>query len=95
MAWGLIALGVGFLYGWLTPGQQDKAGILKTGLIWGLILGVIFAVLGFAVGSNPFFLGSGSDLLGFVVALVIIVVLFVIGVWVGDLFERKPKRTST
>lgn len=95
MAWGLVALVVGILYGWLTPGHQDKGRILKTGLIWGLVLGVIFAVLGFAVGSNPFLLGNGSDILSFVVALVVIVVLFVVGVWIGDLIEGRPKRATT
>lgn len=94
MAWGLIALGVGFLYGWLSPGRQDKGRILKTGLIWGLVLGLILAVLGFAVGSNPILIGTGSGILGFVVALVIIVVLFVVGVWVGDLIEGRPKRST-
>lgn len=95
MAWGLIALAVGVLYGWLTPGQQDKGRILKTGLVWGLIFGLILAVLGFAVGSNPILLGSGSGIVGFVVALIVIVVLFVIGVWVGDLLEGRPKRATT
>lgn len=95
MAWGIIALAVGFLYGWLTPGQQDKGGILKTGIVWGLIFGVILAVLGFAIGSNPILIGTGSGILGFIVALIIIVVLFVIGVWVGDLLEGRPNRTTT
>lgn len=95
MAWGIIALAVGFLYGWLTPGHQDKGGILKTGIIWGLIFGAILALLGFAIGSNPILLGSGGGILGFIVALVVIVVLFVIGVWVGDLLEGRPSRTAT
>lgn len=95
MAWGLIALVVGFAYGWLTPGHQDKGGILKTGIVWGLIIGVVLALLGFAFGSNPVFLGTGSGVLGFIIAVVVIVALFVIGVWVGDLFEGKKASPTT
>lgn len=95
MAWGLIALVVGILYGWMAPGHQDKGSLLKTGIIWGLIFGLILALLGFAIGSNPLFLGAGGGILGFVVAVLVVVLLFVIGVWVGDLLEgRRPSPTT-
>ncbi len=95
MAWGLLALGFGFLYGWLTPGQADKSQILKTGLVYGLIIGLVLALLGWAIGSNPILLGYGADVIGTVVAVVVLTILFVVGVWLGDLVEGHNAHSST
>jgi len=89
--WGLLALIVGFLYGWLKPGTQDKSQILVRGLLFGLIAGVVLALLGYAVGSNPIYYGNGF--LGLVLGVIIITLLFIVGVWLGDLVEGRPKRT--
>jgi ABC-type transporter Mla maintaining outer membrane lipid asymmetry permease subunit MlaE len=90
--WGILALLIGFLYGWLKPGAQDKGQILVKGLIFGVIIGLVLAVLGYAIGSNPVYIGSG--VLGIVLGVVIITLLFVLGVWIGDLVEGRPKRTN-
>lgn len=90
--WGVVAVLVGFLYGWLSPGTQDKSRLLVRGLVFGLIIGIVLALLGFAIGSNPFFFGSGF--IGIVLGVVIITLLFIVGVWLGDLVEGKPKRTA-
>jgi len=90
--WGVLALLIGFLYGWLKPGHQDKSQILVRGLIFGLIVGLVLAVLGYAIHSNPVYVGSG--ILGIVLGVVIITLLFVVGVWVGDLVEGRPKRST-
>lgn len=94
MAWGILALVIGTLYGWLTPGRQDKGRMLVTGLVYGLTIGLVLAVIGWAFGSNPIFLGTGSGLLGMILAVVVIAILFVVGVWIGDLIEgRQPRRS--
>jgi uncharacterized membrane protein len=90
--WGVLALLTGFLYGWLKPGAQDKSQILVRGLVFGLIVGLVLAVLGYALNSNPVYVGSGF--LGIVLGVVIITLLFVLGVWVGDLVEGRPKRST-
>lgn len=95
MAWGVLALVVGVLYGWLTPGKQDKGRMLMTGLMYGLVIGLVLAIVGWAFGSNPIFLGNGSGILGTILAVVVIAVLFVIGVWIGDLVEARGSRRST
>lgn len=88
--WGLLALVVGFLYGWLKPGAQDKSRMMVHGLVIGLVVGLALALLGFAIGSNPVYFGSG--LLGVVLGVVIITLLFVLGVWIGDLVEDGQAR---
>lgn len=88
--WGVLAILIGFLYGWLKPGAQDKSTILIRGLIFGIIIAVVLAVLGFAIGSNPIYFGTG--VLGLILGVVIITLLFILGVWLGDLLEGRPKR---
>lgn len=95
MAWGLVALAIGFLYGWLSPGRADKSQMLVTGLVYGVIIGLVLALLGWAIGSNPVFLGGGSGFLGTVVAIVVLTILFVVGVWIGDLVEGRTVRRTT
>lgn len=95
MAWGLLAFVVGLLYGWLSPGRQDKGRMLMTGLLYGIVIGVILGLIGWAVGSNPLFLGAGAGILGIIVTVVILTVLFVVGVWLGDLLEGRKASRST
>jgi hypothetical protein len=90
--WGLLALVIGFLYGWLKPGVQDKGEILARGLIIGLIVGLVLALVGYGIGSNPVYYGTGF--LGIFLGVVIITLLFILGAWIGDLIEGKPKRTT-
>jgi hypothetical protein len=85
--WGLLALVIGLLYGWLKPGHQEQ--IMVRGIVIGLVVGIVLALLGVAVGSNPVYVGSGF--LGVFLGIVIITLLFVLGVWLGDMIERKPR----
>ena len=91
--WGLLALVIGVLYGWLKPGHQDKSQLLVRGLVIGLVVGLVLALLGFAIGSNPVYVGSG--VLGIILGVIIISLLFVLGVWLGDLIEGTKSRRST
>lgn len=91
--WGLLALLVGILYGWLKPGVQDKSQLLVRGLVFALILGVVLALFGYAIDSNPIYFGSGF--VGLVLGVVIITLLFILGVWLGDLIEGKPKKRAS
>jgi uncharacterized membrane protein YadS len=91
--WGLLALVIGILYGWLKPGHQDKSQLLMRGLVIGLVVGLVLALLGFAVGSNPVYVGSG--IVGIILGVIIITLLFVLGVWLGDLIEGSKSRRST
>lgn len=90
--WGLLALVLGVLYGWLKPGHQDKSQIMMRGFIIGLVVGLVLVLLGVVVGSNPISFGSGF--VGIVLGVVIITLLFILGVWLGDLIEGKPRRSE-
>jgi len=84
--WGLVVFVIGIVYGWLSPGRQNKWALFKTGALIGIVLALVFALLGFLIDANP--LGMGGGFLGFIVSFLILTLLFVIGVWIGDLLER-------
>jgi len=87
--WGLIVFLVGALYGYMTPGRQDKMDLFWKGTVIGVVLAVVFALLGAASGYNALGFGGG---VGLFLTVVVLTVLFVIGAWVGDLLEGRQPR---
>ena len=86
----LATIVIGAIYGYLKPGKEDRADLLKKGVLIGVILGLIFTGLGMLVNIR-FLLLSG--LVGFLifVEVIIIAVLFVLGTFIGDWLEEKGK----
>jgi uncharacterized membrane protein YadS len=80
--WGLVAFLIGIAYGALKPGKQDKTALLREGIWMGLIVGIILAVLGVLVGYPALGL---VGFVGAVVEAIILSLLFILGVWIGDL----------
>jgi VIT1/CCC1 family predicted Fe2+/Mn2+ transporter len=89
--WGLIVFVVGILYGWLSPGRQNKGYLFKQGLVIGLVLALVLALIGWAAGANPLGLAMG-DALGIFLAVVILTLLFILGAWIGDLIEGPTRK---
>lgn len=87
MVYGWLAFFGGIGYGYLKKGKQDKTELLKTGLLWGAIIAIVLAVLGVVAGISA--VGFGTGLLGALISVVIILLLFVLGVWLGDVAEEK------
>ncbi|MCA1830490.1 MAG: hypothetical protein LC663_03115 [Actinobacteria bacterium] len=91
--WGtIITLVVGIAYGYLTPGRQNKTELFKKGVLWGIVIAVVLAVLGFVFGSNPLFLTGAGGVIGFVIAAIVLVLVFILGVWIGDALESRKSR---
>lgn len=94
--WGWLAFFVGIAYGYMKPGRQDKSDVLKTGIIVGIVVALLFALLGWAVNFDP--LGFGMvGIVGTIVAFVVLTVIFIIGVFIGDWLEgaRSPGMRRT
>ncbi|MBI4392330.1 MAG: hypothetical protein HY556_00835 [Euryarchaeota archaeon] len=87
LPWGLLIFLGGLIYGWWTPGTQNKTNMLKMGLLIGAVVGVLFAVLGYTTSTSP--LGFANDVAGTIVSIVILTILFIAGVWVGDFIEAR------
>lgn len=92
MVFGWLAFFGGIGYGYFKKGKQEKGQLFKTGLVWGLIIALVLAVIGALTGVSA--VGFGTGLLGAVFSVIIIVLLFVVGVWLGDVLEEKFRHTS-
>jgi uncharacterized membrane protein YadS len=91
--WGLLAIVLGIAYGWLSPGRSDKRRLLMNGLWVGLVVALVVAVLGGLLRADPLFFGVGA--VGLFLSVIVLTLLFVLGVWIGDLIEGGRSRTRT
>lgn len=94
--WGWLAFLVGIAYGYMKPGRQDKTDILKTGIIVGIVVALVFALLGWAFRYDPLGFGT-TGIVGTIVSFVVLTVVFIIGVFIGDWLEsaRSPGMRRT
>ncbi|MHB8604317.1 MAG: hypothetical protein ACYDCK_03595 [Thermoplasmatota archaeon] len=81
---------IGIAYGWMTPGRQNKMQMFKSGIIIGVVVALVFALLGALFDINP--LGLASGFVYTIIAAIILAALFVFGVWIGDLIEGASKK---
>jgi ABC-type transport system involved in cytochrome bd biosynthesis fused ATPase/permease subunit len=86
----VLALILGVIYGYMSPGKEDKMKILKNGLKWGLIIGIVLGVLNLLVGGG--LLVSGAGIIGTVIAVVYLTIFFIIGAFIGDFLEGLLKK---
>lgn len=88
--WGLLVFVIGFAYGFFTPGRQNKGHILKMGILWGIVIAIVLAVLGYFTSVPA--LGLGGGFIGIIIEAIVLTLLFVLGVWLGDMLEGRRTR---
>lgn len=88
--WGLVTFVIGIVYGALARGRQDKSTLFKQGLIIGVVLALVLVVVGALTGAPA--LGIGGAL-GIIIAAVVLSLLFILGVWIGDLITGARRQT--
>ena len=92
--WGLVVFLVGLAYGYMSPGRADKSQLFKRGILYGIVVAVVVALIGFLFQANPLGLGD-VGFFGIVIAAVVLTLLFIVGVWLGDWLEgRRETRTG-
>ncbi|AEA47200.1 hypothetical protein Arcve_1193 [Archaeoglobus veneficus SNP6] len=86
----LAAFVFGVIYGFIKPGKENRMKLLKESAAVGILIGIVFGLLGTRLPelSNALALGTG-------VAIAILVfffaVFFIIGTAVGDFLENLRK----
>ncbi len=81
---------LGIIYGYVSPGRENRGALFRKGLIAGIVLAIILAGLGLFVGGTIMAL-SGMAVF---IEVVILTVLFIIGTWIGDWLEGRSKIKS-
>ncbi|MEA3201555.1 MAG: hypothetical protein QOE90_2983 [Thermoplasmata archaeon] len=94
--WGiLLPILIGIAVGYFSPGKQDKSHMFKIGALWALGLAIVIAIIGYVTGNNPLTGGSGAGFLSLFLSFIVSLVLFLVGVWIGDLLEGRKNRRAT
>lgn len=90
----LIALLAGVAYGYMAAGKQDKSRLFMKGLLIGVVLAVVVAVLAFLFDFNVLGLAE-QGFLSIIINAALLALAFIVGVWIGDMVEhRRSPRTG-
>ena len=85
----ILAFIIGLVYGYVKPGKEERWDLLKKGIVYGIILGIVFGVIAFFVGGLLF---SAAGAIGVFIEVVFLVIIFIIGTFVGDVLEDAIKK---
>ena len=82
-----FAIGIGFGYG--HRGKEDYGAILRNGFVAGVVMSIVLLVLSMLLLPAEFSTGTFfPGIFGLIVTMVIYIVVFVVGTFVGDQLER-------
>jgi hypothetical protein len=84
---------IGITFGFFHHGKEDLMGILKNSAIIGIVLGIIFVLV--SMFLIPGSISIGVDFLGvfgIFIEIIIMVIIFIVGAFIGDWLERALKK---
>ena len=85
---------LGITFGYFHRGKEDLAGILRNGAIAGIILGIIFVLFSiFFVPEDTSISINFLGVFGIFVEIIIFVLIFIMGAFIGDWLEDFTNRT--
>ena len=95
LPWGVLTILFGLVYGAVRRGKQDKGRLFRDGLLIGVVLAMVLVAIG-ALSKQPA-LGITIGVfvgLDIIVAAIVLSLLFIVGVWLGDLITgaKGPPR---
>ncbi|MEK6986117.1 MAG: hypothetical protein AABX89_07030 [Candidatus Thermoplasmatota archaeon] len=94
VSWGLVIVLVGLAYGALARGKQDKGRLFRKGFLIGLVIAVVLALLAALTGSPALTFLAIAGGLAILVDAIIMSLLFILGVWLGDLISGAKTRAA-
>jgi len=88
----LLNLILGVAFGFFHKGKEDYYSLLKNGVITGVVLGIIFVFAAQYIfpGGMSFDIGFGAP--GFFIGIVLFLVIFILGAFIGDKIENILKK---
>ena len=89
----LVNLVIGIAFGFFHKGAESYRDILRNGAITGVIISVV--LLGLSMVLLPGMISSGFafvGVFGFLILLIIFVIIFIIGAFVGDKLEHIMRK---
>jgi hypothetical protein len=89
----LLNLILGIAFGFFHKGKEDYYSLLKNGVIAGVVLGIIFVFAVLYIFHTDMIIDVGSfGAPGFFIAIVLFLVIFIIGAFIGDKAESLLKK---
>ena len=89
----LLNLILGIAFGFFHKGKEDYYSLLKNGVIVGVVLGIIFVFAVLYIFHSDMIIDVGSfGAPGFFIAIVLFLVIFIIGAFIGDKIESLMKK---
>lgn len=92
MVLGWLVLFIGIAYGYMNPGKEDRMALLKKGTMIGVVLGIIFGVIGFFYARFSILGGLVYGFVGTIIEIVLLTIFFIVGTYIGDWLEVKFKK---
>ncbi|HEX2066486.1 MAG TPA: hypothetical protein VHI93_06710 [Candidatus Thermoplasmatota archaeon] len=90
--WGLIVIVIGFAYGAMKAGRQDKSRLFLRGLLIGVVVAVVLVLLSALTKVPVLQIAGVAGAVGIVVTAIVLSLLFILGVWLGDLVTGARRR---
>lgn len=83
----------GIAFGFFHHGKEDLMGILRNGAIVGIILGIVLVLVSMFLVPGDLSISVGFlGVFGFFVEIIIFVIIFIAGAFVGDRLESVLKK---
>ena len=82
---------LGIIYGYVSPGRENRSMLLQKGLIVGIVLAIILVGVGLFVGGGLTIMTLSG--VAVFIEVVILTVLFIIGTWIGDWLEGRSTKS--
>jgi MFS superfamily sulfate permease-like transporter len=84
---------IGIAFGFFHHGKEDYRGLLRNGVITGLVLGCIFVLISVFLVPGAISIGAGlSGVPGVFIIIILFVFIFIAGAFIGDRVEGVVKR---
>jgi hypothetical protein len=83
---------IGIAFGFFHKGKDDYQGIFRNGAITGIILGIIFVLISIVLAPGDISTSVGFlGIFGIFIVIILFVIIFIAGVFIGDRFEALRK----